>query len=50
LRVYGIGVALLLILVETEFPWLLDKMRVLENWIGRASVQVSAGSDHRIRF
>ncbi|GAX81442.1 hypothetical protein CEUSTIGMA_g8872.t1 [Chlamydomonas eustigma] len=39
LRVYGIGIALLLILVETEFPWLLDKMRVLENWIGRASVQ-----------
>ncbi len=40
LRLYCIGISILLILVETESPWLMDKMRVLDNWLGRAFMQV----------
>lgn len=30
-------------LVETEWPWVLDGVRLLDNWVGRATVQVSNG-------
>ena len=40
LRAYSIGIALLLMLVETEWPWVLDGVRLLDNWVGRATVQV----------
>ena len=39
LRLYGIFIAAILMLVETESPWVLERMRVLESWVGRALLQ-----------
>ena len=39
LRLYGILIASVLMLVETESPWVLERMRILESWVGRALLQ-----------
>uniref|UniRef100_A0A7R9V1N4 Uncharacterized protein n=1 Tax=Chlamydomonas euryale TaxID=1486919 RepID=A0A7R9V1N4_9CHLO len=39
LRVYGMGVAVVIMALETEWPPLLDAARLLEWWVGRAVLQ-----------
>lgn len=40
LRLYGVAISVLLMLVETESPWLLERVgRLLESWVGRALLQ-----------
>ena len=39
LRLYGIFISCILMLVETESPWLLERLRVLESWVGRSLLQ-----------
>ena len=43
LRLYGVAISVLLMLVETESPWLLERVgRLLESWVGRALLQVKS--------
>ena len=39
LRMYAIGLSLVIMLVETESPWVIERVKVLEFWIGRSILQ-----------
>ncbi|KAG1658486.1 hypothetical protein FOA52_006265 [Chlamydomonas sp. UWO 241] len=39
LRAYGVGIGVLVVAVESEWPALMDQVRVLEWWVGRAGLQ-----------
>lgn len=39
LRLYAIGMSIIIMLVETESSWFLERVKVLEFWIGRSFLQ-----------